>query len=158
MMRMRRGLRVVRDCWQCLIAPLSAVAAVAVRAEKLGLRAIGFRGASKWSLLWAALIVLFFVLVFGPVAYAALEALNAVSFDAGRASFEGMPHWYLALAIVIVAGVEEWLYRRYATERPVALTGKRWIAAYISLGAFSLVHVPLWGTAVATMTLCPAPF
>ena len=78
---------------------------------------------------------------------------RAASFDAGLQSFSALPRWYLALAIVIVAAGEEWLYRGYAIERLEALTGDAWLAGAVSLIAFGLVHLPLWGVGVSLTTL-----
>jgi membrane protease YdiL (CAAX protease family) len=68
-------------------------------------------------------------------------------------SLAGLPSWYLALTIVIVAAGEEWLYRGYAVERLIALTGSGMAAACLSLLAFGLAHLPLWGIGASLTTL-----
>ena len=68
-------------------------------------------------------------------------------------SLAALPSWYLALTIVIVAGGEEWLYRAYAVERLITLTGSGMAAACLSLLAFGLAHLPLWGIGASLTTL-----
>ncbi len=132
---------------------LVAIVAIGTKRERLLLKDLGFRRSSWRSLIWAAPIVAFFVFVFGPTAYAALDALNLGSFDAGRQILETLPRWYLALAIIVVAGGEEWLYRGYVIERLERITGNVWIAGAVSLCAFAFAHLPLWGPGPALTTL-----
>ena len=132
---------------------LLAIVVIATKRECLLLKDLGFRRSSWRSLIWAAPIIAFFVFIFGPVAYAALDVLNLGSFDAGRQMLETLPRWYLALAIIVVAGGEEWLYRGYVIERLERFTGSAWIAGALSLSAFFFAHLPLWGPGPALTTL-----
>jgi membrane protease YdiL (CAAX protease family) len=98
-------------------------------------------------------LALFFIFVFGPVAARVLRRVGRTSFDAAKNAFTALPAWYLGLTIVIVGGGEEWLYRGYAIERLRALTGSFWLAGALSLAAFVLVHVPVWGLGFSLTTL-----
>jgi membrane protease YdiL (CAAX protease family) len=132
---------------------VGTVAAIAFRAERLSWSQVGFGRLSWATPLRAATLALFFVLVFGPLAYQALIKLGLQSFDVGRSKLAGLPAWYLVVAIVIVAAGEEWLYRGYAIERLQAVIGNAWIAGGISLCFFTIAHLPLWGLGVALTTL-----
>jgi membrane protease YdiL (CAAX protease family) len=135
------------------LALVGTVAAIAWRGERLSAPQLGIRGLSWATPLRAALLTLFFVFVFGPLAVTVLAKLHLGSLDAGRAQLSGLPSWYVTLAVVIVAAGEEWLYRGYALERLEAVLGSTWAAASISLVAFVLAHFPLWGWAIALTTL-----
>jgi membrane protease YdiL (CAAX protease family) len=108
---------------------------------------------SSASVPFAIVLAAFFILVFGPIAARALLWFDAGSFEAGRRSLAALPRWYLCLVVVIVGAGEEWLYRGYAIERLQALTGEAWLAGMISLVAFGLVHLPVWGIGVSLTTL-----
>lgn len=131
---------------------LVTVGLIAAR-ERLGWRDVGFRRSGWLSPLWAVPVALFFIFIFGPAAFALLTNLDAGSFDTGMDQFRQLPRWYLALAIVIVSAGEEWLYRGYAIERLERLTGNAWVAGAMSLAAFALVHLPVWGPGPAATTL-----
>ncbi len=126
------------------VALVAAVILIARHGEHLAWSDVGFGRVSWASIGWAAALVCFLAFVFGPVE-AALIARLGVDFSAGMANLDGLPLWYLILAIVLVAGGEEWLYRGYAIERLAVVTGNIWPAAMISLIAFAAVHLPMWG-------------
>ncbi len=109
------------------------------------LNTYGFAGAGWFSLPGGFLLAAFFIFVYGPAAYAALLALGVSGFDIGLNTLHALPQWYLILVVIVIASTEEWLYRAYAIETLERLTGRTWLAAGISLGAFTLVHLPLWG-------------
>jgi membrane protease YdiL (CAAX protease family) len=139
--------------WLTAFAALvAAVWAIGVFAQRLGASDLGFGGTSLASLPLAIALTGFFIFVFGPLAAWALAKFNLGSFDAGASRFAGLPGCYLALTIIVVAGSEEWLYRGYAIERLAALTGNVWLAGGISLLAFGLAHLPLWGIGVSLTT------
>ena len=105
------------------------------------------------SLLLATALTVFFVFVYGPLVYDLFARLGLSGFEQGQARLAALPPWYLALAIVIVAGSEEWLYRGLAIPLLERLTGNVWLAAAISLLAFALAHLPLWGVGASLSTL-----
>jgi len=141
--------------WLALFVVLTLVVAlIGVRAEGASLRSLGFRGLSWWATPLVALaLALFFIFVFGPLANWFLSATHLLGFSGGAATLARLPTWYLALDVVIVAAAEEWLYRAYAIERLQAITGSAGAAAALSLAAFGLAHLPLWGPGVALTTL-----
>jgi uncharacterized protein len=135
------------------VALLAGVLSVAVFQDRAGRKELGFAKSAAFSLLFAVPLAAFFILVYGPAAYWSLDALNLPSFTAGADSFEDLPRWYFALAIILVAGGEEWLYRGYAIERLERMTGSPLLAASLSTFAFFLVHPPVWGVGPALTTL-----
>jgi membrane protease YdiL (CAAX protease family) len=129
------------------------VAAVAHWGERLLPADVGFGRLSLVSIPSAIALTLFLVLVFGPLAYRALAATGLGGFDAALGRLSALPAWYLALTVIVVAAGEEWLYRGYAIERLATLTGNLWTAGAISLLAFGLAHLPLWGLGPSLTTL-----
>lgn len=105
------------------------------------------------NMLLAGALTVFLVFVYGPLSYKALAHFGFGGFEHGQARLAVLPRWYLAIAIVVVAGSEEWLYRGVAIPLLDHLTGNVWLAAAISLLAFALVHLPLWGAGAALSTL-----
>jgi len=132
---------------------LAGIAFIAAYGEGLELREIGFEGTSWLSIPFGAALALFFIFVFGPAAYWLLARIGLGSFEAGLASLAALPRWHLGLTIIIVAAGEEWLYRGYAIERLEAMTGSGLLAGALSLAAFGIVHLPLWGIGASLTTL-----
>lgn len=60
------------------------------------------------------------------------------------AAVRKFPAWVLIPAWVTGSFVEEALYRGYAIERLTLLTGKRWLAALITLLTFTVLHIFGW--------------
>lgn len=132
---------------------VAAVIAIALRVEKLSWHELGFGRVSWRSPLWAVALALFLIVVYGPLAAAALARIGWGTFQAGAASLAELPRWYLASVIIVVAAGEEWLYRGYAIERLESLTASTWIAGGLSALAFGAAHLPLWGPGPALITL-----
>lgn len=82
-----------------------------------------------------------------------MKKFSFAGFEVGLAKLTPLPIWYLLFAIVIGGVVEEVLYRGYAAERLSLLTGSYWIGCGLSLVAFGLAHVPLWGWLPASTTV-----
>ena len=140
--------------WLAIFAGLiAAVWAIARFGERMKLRDLGFGRLSWLTPVIAALLAAFFIFVFGPAAYWFLVATRLTSFAGGESTLALLPKRFLILDIVIVAAGEEWLYRAYAIERLQALVGRPWLAGLLSLAAFGLAHLPLWGPGVALTTL-----
>ncbi|MGB0920508.1 MAG: CPBP family intramembrane glutamic endopeptidase [Alphaproteobacteria bacterium] len=134
------------------IALTAAVIVIATQKENTRLIQLGFANSGWLSALWAVPLTLFFIYLYGPAIYAALLALNIGGFEGGLGTLHQLPTAYLIVAIAIVAAAEEWLYRGYAIERLEAITGSTWAAGALSLTAFVIVHLPLWGFAAALST------
>lgn len=77
--------------------------------------------------------------------YLVIYPLAHVPVDIGKGTrTAALPYW-LNLAIVVRAAVfEETYYRGFAIERITELTGRRWLAAAISLVAFTFAHLSSW--------------
>ena len=140
--------------WLALFAGLiAAVWAIGRFGEGLKLGELGFGRIGWLTLPIAVALAAFFIFVFGPAAYWFLLTTHLGSFAGGESTLALLPRWFLILDIVIVAAGEEWLYRAYAIERLQALVGRPWLAGALSLAAFGLAHLPLWGPGVALTTL-----
>jgi membrane protease YdiL (CAAX protease family) len=98
-------------------------------------------------------LAIFFVVAFGPFAYALVAWLGLGDFSSRLERMSGLPDWYLILTILVVAGGEEWLYRCYAIEHLQDLIGSAWGAGALSLVMFAVVHYPHWGVGPALTTL-----
>lgn len=131
---------------------VAAVVIIAFVGQNLTWDQIGFARTSWRSAPLGIVLALFFIFVFGPCANKALMKSSFAEFEAGQRAFASLPRWYLALTVLLVAGGEEWLYRGYAIERLESLTGHAWSAGLVSLLAFTLVHLPLWGIGVSLTT------
>jgi membrane protease YdiL (CAAX protease family) len=121
--------------------------------EGLPVRRLGFDRVAWSSMAIGLALALFFILVIGPFAYWAVTQLNMGTFDEGVSNLAKLPTWYLVMTIVIVATAEELLYRAYAIESLSAITGSDRIAGALSLSAFAVAHVPMWGSGPALTTL-----
>jgi membrane protease YdiL (CAAX protease family) len=118
---------------------------IARRAEGLAWHELGLKAPSIKSILLGVVLAGFFVYAYGPAASWVLSRLRLEGFGRGLSTLEGLPLWYLLLAVLIGGTVEEMLYRGYAFERLLAVTGSIWLAAAIPLLLFALAHVPMWG-------------
>lgn len=140
--------------WLAIFATLiAAVFAIARLGEGLRPGELGFGRLDWLTAPIAVALAAFFIFVLGPAAYWLLMATHLGSFASGEGAMALLPKWFLMLDIVIVAAGEEWLYRAYAIERLQALFGRPWLAGALSLIAFALAHLPLWGPGVALTTV-----
>lgn len=64
---------------------------------------------------------------------------------AGLSALQSMPRWFQILLAARAAVFEEIFYRGFAIERISEITGIRWLAALISLAAFTYAHLSYWG-------------
>jgi membrane protease YdiL (CAAX protease family) len=136
-----------------IVLIVTGVYAFAVYGEGYSLRRLGFARLS-WRItpLLGIVLAAFYILVFGPLAFQALAKFNAGDFAKGLEVTRQLPTAYLVLTILLVAPAEELLYRAYAIERISDLTGSYVLAATISIVAFALAHVPMWGWGPALTT------
>jgi membrane protease YdiL (CAAX protease family) len=135
-----------------IVLLLVAVYAIALNSEGYSFARLGFGRISWLTPLLGTALAAFFIFVFGPLASLALKSLGVTGFERGLANTTQLPMTYLILTILLVAPAEELLYRAYAIERLTDLTNSRWLAAAISVFAFTVAHVPMWGFAPALMT------
>lgn len=106
---------------------------------------LGFEGLSWSSLPIGCGLALFFIVGFGPFAHWMVAELQLGTFDTTLVQLSALPTWYLVITVLVVASAEELLYRAYAVARLAMMTGSRWTAGALSVLAFGLAHVPLWG-------------
>ncbi|HZQ22289.1 MAG TPA: CPBP family intramembrane glutamic endopeptidase [Terriglobales bacterium] len=80
-----------------------------------------------------------YIVIFPILGVSANESMTA--------SIKSMPLWFRTLLMLRAAVFEEVFYRGFMIERLTELTRLRWLAALLSLGAFTLAHVNGWGWA-----------
>ena len=121
---------------------------ITLRFERLPLRSIGLRR-PRWStlmwgsMLWGVLLLLPFVT--DPL----LGVLGTTGLDEGIRKLAVLPVWFRVVLGLTGGAVEEVLYRGYAVERLIALTGRTWLGAAIPAVIFGLAHIPGWGLGFA---------
>ena len=121
------------------------VYAWAILAQGYGLKRLGFGQVSWATPLLAIALTAFFILIFGPITYWVLLRVGGPGFGPGIEVLGKLPTAYLILTVLIIAPAEEMLYRGYAIARLSDLTGSRVLASIVSVVAFGLAHVPMWG-------------
>jgi uncharacterized protein len=132
---------------------LIVVLAIVIFWEHQPLSSIGLHQLQWQSILWGVTFAGFLSFIYSPLLIWTINKLGFAGFESGLAKLTSLPTWYLVLAVVIGGVVEETLYRGYATERLSLLTGSYWLGCVISLIAFGLAHVPLWGWVSAFTTI-----
>jgi uncharacterized protein len=122
--------------WWLLVA---AVLAYVRLVERRPLASIGFTSphARGIALAVAAGIAMLAVL-------AAIYAVGPAETDK-LATLTATPLWWRLISVVRAAVGEEVVFRGYAIERLSELTGRRWLAAFVSCAIFALAHVSTWG-------------
>lgn len=75
-----------------------------------------------------------------------LPALHLVATDEAQLhTVTALPKWFQILICARAGVFEELLYRGFAIERLTEITRRRWLAAGISLAAFTYAHLQFWG-------------
>ena len=138
-----------------LVVIVAVVMAVIFFWEHNSLSSIGLKPLTVQSFAWGFILAVFFMYAVAPVVYWLLRRFCLESFDRGLSQLQGLPVWYLVLAVVIGGVAEEILYRGFSIERIAALTGSLWLAGAIPLVVFAIAHVPMWGWGPAFATLVP---
>ncbi len=126
---------------------LGLLLAIVLYGERRPLSSIGVRRLTLWTVAIGLLAGI--VLTLSNPLIAALGAALSVPRDDG-ATMHGLFALPLGLraALAITAGIyEETLFRGYAVERLIRLTGRRWLAGLVSVVAFTLAHWSYWGAA-----------
>jgi membrane protease YdiL (CAAX protease family) len=113
---------------------------------------LGFERVSWSSVPIGCGLAIFYIVGFGPFAYWMVAKLEMGTFDTALMKLAALPTWYLVITILVVASLEELLYRAYAIESLAIMVGSRWTAGALSVLAFGLAHVPLWGVGPALTT------
>lgn len=129
------------------------VLGIVLRWERRTLTSIGIRPLGWQSVGWGIAFAAFLIWVYSPLLGRAMGFAHIPWFAEGFAKLARFPVWYPALGVVIGGTAEELLYRGYAVERLARLTGSWWLAGFLSVLAFGLAHVPMWGWSAAVTTL-----
>ena len=113
--------------------------------ERRPLRSIGLQVPTWRSLLWglaaAAAAVIGIALIYSVL----IPALGLPDDTAQTQAIVVLPLWFRCLLITRAAVFEELVYRGFAIERLTELIHVRWVAAGISLAAFTYAHLNYWG-------------
>jgi len=135
--------QVLRECvfWCMTLALIGWVVVVERRPlRSIGLRGPGWKGFASAAAASAVMI--------GGITFIYVVVFPAI----GETQSGAMLHSVRALLFALRAAItlraatfEELLYRGFAIERLTELTGLRWIAALLSLLAFTLAHLDGWG-------------
>lgn len=136
-----------------LVAIVAVILSLVFFWEHSSASSIGLKSLTLQSFAWGLALAAFFMFVFSPVAYSALRRFSLGGLDKGLLRLQGLPVWYLVLAVIIGGVAEEILYRGYAVERIATLTGSLWLAGAIPVVVFAVAHVPMWGWGPALATL-----
>jgi CAAX protease family protein len=135
---------------QLILSGMAAfVVLIVVRFEHLPLRSIGLRKPTWATPITAALLVVV-AFVLQPRLTAPLVKLwGEGGRDAGVATIAVWPAWFRLFVALTSGIVEETLYRGYAVERLIAVTGRTWLGAVLAMLAFGAAHIPAWGAGFA---------
>jgi membrane protease YdiL (CAAX protease family) len=136
-----------------LIAIVAIVLLIVFFVEHNFASSIGLPSLTVQCFAWGLALAAFFMYVFSPAVSWALRRFRLGGFDQGFLRLQGLPVWYLVLAVVVGGVAEEILYRGYAIERIATLTGSLWLAGTIPVVVFAAAHVPMWGLGPALSTL-----
>jgi len=113
-----------------------------IEGKKLG--SIGF-GKFKWRYLWMGILTYFILMIAWMSSSFALKAIGLE----GLRSLQPMikEYSFLILFGLFLTGtfLEEIFYRGYLIERLISLTGKRWLAGFMSWITFTFVHFKFLG-------------
>lgn len=125
---------------------LSAILLVYVMAiERRPLSSINLVAPTGKSLLWG-LAAGFLMLAGGALFFMVLlPALGLEEKQDAVNEIAALPTWFRLLIVLRAATFEELTFRGFAIERLSELTGRRWLAAAISLTVFTLAHLAFWG-------------
>lgn len=74
-----------------------------------------------------------------------LPALGLAPNSHAMAQIMATPVWFRLIVVIRAAVFEELCFRGFMIERVSEVTGLRWLAAVISLVAFTLEHLSFWG-------------
>jgi membrane protease YdiL (CAAX protease family) len=108
--------------------------------SSVGLRRPGWKSAA-FGLAAAAVMVAGSALIYLEL----FPALGLSADEAGVSILQATPIWFRTVLILRAAVFEELYFRGFMIERLTSITGMRWLAALISLLAFTFAHLGFWG-------------
>jgi uncharacterized protein len=113
--------------------------------EKRSLSSIGLRRPTWKSFVFGLAAALIMVGGAAVIYLAVFPALGLSPNEAGLRAVQTTPLWFQALVVVRAPIFEEIYYRGFMIGRLTEMTGVRWLAALISLMAFTFAHLSYWG-------------
>jgi membrane protease YdiL (CAAX protease family) len=138
------------DLWgnEALFWALTAILLLyVVFIERRPFSSIGFRMPGAVDLLLGVLAGIFMVVGITTIFFVLFPLLH-LKMNAGEMSkLLHTPFWYRFFLVTRAAVSEEILFRGYPIERIEELTGRRWLAALLSVAAFTYAHLAGWGAA-----------
>jgi membrane protease YdiL (CAAX protease family) len=113
--------------------------------EKQPLNSLWLRPFHWRSVVWAVLLVAANYLAFFPAGEWVRRTAALPGFATGMERVMRFPLWYRVLAVIGAGVVEEILFRGFTVTRLVRLSVPVWLAATLTLVAFTALHIPVWG-------------
>jgi membrane protease YdiL (CAAX protease family) len=130
------------------VAMAGLVIWIVVQRERRPLASIGLKKPGPATVAVGLLLAAFTVFVL-PVVTDPLVNASGANVQPGIDRLASLPGWFRVALAATGGPIEELLYRGYAIERLITLTGRRWMAGAVSTIAFALAHVPAWGIGFA---------
>lgn len=119
------------------------------RVERLPLSSIGIHKPTAMTFLWGLGLWLIGFVLAPLITRPLVDLVGRSGVDAGVAKLAATSMLFRIWMAVRGGVAEEILYRGYPIERLTTMTGRRWLAAFISIVAFALAHIPAWGSGFA---------
>jgi membrane protease YdiL (CAAX protease family) len=123
----------------------AAVVAIVLLWEKQTLRSLWLQQFRWQSIAWGLLLVAIYYTMLFPLGEWVRRAAGLAGFGAGMERVTRFPVWYRMVAVVGAGIEEEVIFRGFSVTRLAMLTGRIWLAAVVTLVAFYVLHVPVWG-------------
>jgi membrane protease YdiL (CAAX protease family) len=137
------SLAVMLQIAYCVLAV--GLLAGALRAEGSPVASLGVRR-PDWSTFALAIGLLALVqFVLTLLTTPVVRFFGNAAVDAQVATLARLPVWFRCVMAISGGAIEEALYRGYATDRLVRVTGSRWFGGGLAALGFGLAHIPAWG-------------
>lgn len=115
--------------------------------ERRSLSSIGLRWPNWKSVIFGIIGAVVTIAGMAAIYMVIFPALGLSTTEATAIAIKSTPLWFRIILILRAAVFEEIFYRGFVIERLTELTGLRWLAALISLTAFTQAHLSAWGWA-----------
>ena len=115
--------------------------------ERRPLSSVGLSRPTLKSVVFGVIGAIVMVAGMAAIYMVVFPALGFAMNEPTVATLKSMPLWFRVILILRAAVFEELYYRGFMIERLTELTRLRWLAALISIGAFTLAHLSDWGRA-----------
>ena len=136
----------IQGVYCCLAA---ALVRVALRIEHAPVTSLGLKWPTWRTFALAAVLFTLVQFVLPLITTPLVRLFSTAGLEAGIRHIAPWPVWFRLVAALTGGVIEETLYRGYATERLVTLTGSRWIGGALAALGFGLAHIPAWGSTFA---------